>query len=510
MIDSPACRALCASIAGSAVSPASLFGDANAQGCKLDGAPRFRAKSGYGRIVVSGFGRINGQLMQKAFLFQNQTVWGGNMGPGGGILNGYGNAVAKFKTLASAESHTRWRVMSGLLELSSSAVAQPSTGLYAVDVSGVTVAWGAKRGDGCIRLQFPRVPLDGLNQVSDSNQAARLYDIKTPGTWVGASDGPRVTADGSYVAFSFNQHADDNFKVDSSESKYRHLTLLQGNIGSAIELGTYGLGIRANTVHQADVSGVYIHRITQGLNEQEFSQEDNLGSVLGSRTCPFGITLSNITISNVYIPSVGGANVIGRLFALGTYGAPGNAWKTTWSLLDRWFFCDNEWWREEGNFEQKIADGGATGLKAATFENIRFLDWTVELNPQALSMLYNFHTRAPTTFTSIAFYDDLHTQDSAQEAEAVPDPVATAAWPWPRVVRIYRHGNTSGDFSTPCLAALHGDRQGEQCWDGAGQILGRLDQVCGSTCDTFTPLIGTTNSTTAINIAFPYGSRRTP
>ena len=37
----------------------------------------------------------------------------------------------------------------------------PNAISYAVDVSEITVAWGTKRGDGAIRLQFPRVPLDG-------------------------------------------------------------------------------------------------------------------------------------------------------------------------------------------------------------------------------------------------------------------------------------------------------------------------------------------------------------
>ena len=58
------------------------------------------------------------------------------------------------------------------------------------------------------------------------------------GTWVGASDGPRVVADNSSLAFLYLQHADDNLKMDSSYATYRCITLLQGNIGSAIELGT--------------------------------------------------------------------------------------------------------------------------------------------------------------------------------------------------------------------------------------------------------------------------------
>ena len=55
------------------------------------------------------------------------------------------------------------------------------------------MAGGPVRGDGAVRLQFPRVPLDGGHAVEDSNRPVRLVDVKTPGTWLGASDGPRVT-----------------------------------------------------------------------------------------------------------------------------------------------------------------------------------------------------------------------------------------------------------------------------------------------------------------------------
>ena len=297
-----------------------------------------------------------------------------------GALNGYGNVVSGFRTLGDAEAHTRWRVMSGLLELSSAAEADPASGRFAVDVAGVTVAWGPKRGDGALRLQFTRVPLDGGHSLVDSNRAARLYDVKTPGTWLGASDGPRVTADGSQVAFMFQQHSDDNLKVDSSHSTWRHVTLLQGNIGSAIEIGTYGLGLRANAVvntsvarpaktlaslcaartllatgehrttlspryaywgaadshataggkgpgirfendahpHPRPQAGVYVHRITQSD-----VQEDSLGSFLGSRTCPFGIRFADLTIRDVYIPQLGHrANSVGRHVPLEQNAAP--------------------------------------------------------------------------------------------------------------------------------------------------------------------------------------------
>ena len=96
-----------------------------------------------------------------------------------------------------------------------------------------------------------------------------------------------MTADHSLVSFCYFHAADDNIKVDSSRSTYEHITVLQGDIGAAIELGTYGIGLRSNAVRGTRVSGVYVHRITQ-----ESTMDDGLGSLIGSRTCPWGITLA--------------------------------------------------------------------------------------------------------------------------------------------------------------------------------------------------------------------------
>ena len=263
------------------------------------------------------------------------------------------------------------------------------------------------------------------------------------------------------VIYTFRLYACAFFMGSERLTGRCHCSLLQGNIGSAVELGTYGLGLRGNAVRGTNVSGVYLHRITQALSQSagNTSQEDNLGSVLGSRTCPFGITLDAITISNLYIPRLGAANAISRLFALGTYGAPAPRWAES-SPLDRcehlqpslsahWFgvclscacgecadsFCANEWWRQEGDFEQQIQTGGAT---AATFSRIRFVNWRIYVNPQALSLLYNFHLEGVSRFEGIAFYDD---------SLAAP----SSGWPWAGAVRIYRGGDPTGDFSTPCL-----------------------------------------------------------
>jgi hypothetical protein len=383
VVDSPACQRLCSSLKQNP--KLDLFGNANAAECKLSGLPTFWAADGYGPITVRGYGRVNGQMMMRNMMFKGKPVW---EDPGNGILNGYGAVVDGFATVADAEPHTRWRIQSGLVELSTAA----TSSRFAVDVSGISVAWGPKRGDGAVRLQFPRVPLDGGKSVATSNVAAKLYDVKTPGTWVGASDGPRVTADTSWVGFCYLHHADDNLKIDSSLAVYKSITLIQGNIGSAIELGTYGIGLRDNAVHHTTVTGIYVHRIAQ-----TDGQDDSIGSLLGSRTCPWGISLRNISVVDVYVPSVGGHNKVNALINLGALGPPTQKF-VKYSNLDRWFFCSNPWWLDK---ETIISSG-----EAVSMEGITLTGWKVELVPAAKSLLYNFNVNATTTFSGFAFEDE--------------------------------------------------------------------------------------------------------
>ena len=383
IVDSPACARLCAKIGTRPTR--TIWGDADADSCMLSGAPAIRAASGFGAITVNGFGRLNGWRMMQGFRFQGGAV---SAAPAAGKLNGYGSVVDGFRSMGDAEAHTRWRVMSGLLELTTASDKRP----FAIDVSELTVAWGPKRGDGTIRLNFLRVPLDGGLPPDASNRPVRLYDVKTPGTWVDAADGPRVTADGSYLGHLYLQAADDNVKVDSSHSTLEHLTLLQGNVGSAVELGTYGIGIRDEAVRAARVYGVYLHRITQPSG-----MDDGLGSLLGSRTCPWGITLEDISIGRVHVPAAPG-NRITSLIKIGTLGAPDNRFANR-TNLDRWFFCNNRWWRQAGGDNQTVQRGAARS--AARFVNLTMARWKVEVMPSEPSWLYNFHPPARTTFSGL-------------------------------------------------------------------------------------------------------------
>ena len=131
-----------------------LHDNAHATSCQISGAPTIRSKAGYGDIKIFGFGRLNGRKMMESFRCGSLSCSGENAwsSPGAGAFNGYGSAVAKFRTIADAESHTRWRIMSGMLEISPLALA---------NVFCSVLLWHGmecQRGDSAIRLQFPRVP----------------------------------------------------------------------------------------------------------------------------------------------------------------------------------------------------------------------------------------------------------------------------------------------------------------------------------------------------------------
>jgi len=321
------------------------------------------------------------------------------------------------KSLKDAEAHTRWRIMSGLVELSSASLqvsGQPAK-RFAVDISELTAGYGTKRGDGAVRLQFLRVPIGSrlgsatAPSMAANNLPARMFDVKTPGTWVDASDGPRVTANGSYMGYCFLHAGDDNIKVDSAHSIYEHLTLVQGNIGSAIELATYGIGIRENTVENVRIYGIYIHRVTQSGG-----MDDNLGALLGSRTCPWGITLKDISIHNVYVPNAMG-NVVDANVKFGTYGRSNYRFNSR-SNLDRWYFCSNAWWLDDQHIldatptataaEAFIHATSAPPVQAARFINLNFTGWQVMVPAAGASWIYNFHLSAGSTFDNVVFDSD--------------------------------------------------------------------------------------------------------
>jgi len=305
--------------------------------CKIKQS-KVLAKSGLGPITISGYGQISGfKLLDNGHEFFGQPVWKDFDGTNSGNYFSGGTFGQHFKV-------QEWNIMSGLAELTSSDSSTP----WSVRIWNIAVAWAPKRGDGAVLVNAPYRPLD---DGSDSNRPASLWDIKTPGGWMDAADGPNLLGDNSEIRFAYLHHADDLVKVSASGVTFYSITALQGNVGSVIELGNYGDGLRTSGVENCLIDGVSIHRVVHSQGGY-----DGNGGILGSRTCPNGISIKDITVKNVDIPELSGANTVSQLFAIGAVegSAP---------------FC-----------------GGVHG--EVSFQNLNFLYWRIRPNPSMMSKFF--------------------------------------------------------------------------------------------------------------------------
>jgi len=388
------CATLCGLSTGAIPWSDSTWSSA-ASSCEISGASVFAA-DGLGPLTITGFGRISGYtLLDNGANYFGQQVWKD--------FSGTNCAGASYSSEVFGDHYKAWEwgIMSGLLEITTS---DASTD-FAVDIRGITVAWAPKRGDGAILINAGYRP---LSDSADSNRPARLTDVKTPGGWMDAADGPNLLGDGSVISFAYLHHADDLLKLSASNVKYTHITALQGNVGSVVELGNYGLGLRNKQVVGSSVHGLYVHRIVHANGGW-----DGNGGVFGSRTCPNGITFKDITVNDLVIPGFSGANTVGQLFAIGTLS--GSA-----------AFC-----------------GGSNGDNI--FDSFTFLRWRIYLNPSMYSKFFNADNSKTSTGDKIFFSDPAQTTQSAILQSAV---------------QIY------DDTGYYCVCPMLSDASG--CWDNNG------------------------------------------
>lgn len=175
-----------------------------------------------------------------------------------------------------------------------------------------------------------------------------------------------------------------------------------------IELGNYGLGLRTGNVTNSVVEGVSVHRIVHADGGY-----DGDGGIFGTRTCPYDIRFKNITVNNVTIPQLGSANTVGQLFAIG-------------ALDSNAAFC-----------------GGAHGF--ASFEDLRFHNWRIYVNPSMYSKIYGSGSDS-TKVSDVEFYDRSQTSQDAILASAV---------------QIY---DNAGHYYCVCAMTTGADK----CWDMHG------------------------------------------
>lgn len=321
-----------------------------------------------GPIKVTGYGRLSGfTLMDSGPEYFGTQVWKDFDGDNAGSSFQGGSFGDHYKL-------QEWNVMSGLAELTTSDTSTP----FPIELRDVAVAWAPKRGDGAVLVN---APYRGLDNHGDSNKPAFLWDIKTPGAWMDAADGPNLMGDGSVMQYAYLHHADDLLKISASNVNYYSITALQGNTGSVIEVSNYGDGLRTNTVANSVVDRISVHRI----NHVNGGYDGN-GGIFATRTCPNNININNITVNGLVIPKLDTANTVDQLFAIG--GISGNL-----------PFC-------QGN------------QGPVTIKNLYFQNWRIYVNPSMMSKIYNGGGNT-VTVSNVNFYDTSQKDQSGILASAV-------------------------------------------------------------------------------------------
>lgn len=233
-------------------------------------------------VHVDGLGRIDGYGVHRLPTFsasaappdQTQLGW---------------NTRSRPATLLEQLVTGQYMIRSALVEIHTS---EP------IRVEGISVSYGPVRHQESIQLW--------------SGKTTTLFDVKTPGTFRGASDGPVVLSPGASLSYLYLQHSDDAIKVYADDQHFRDVTLIQGNAGAAVDLGAYGYNKPIDV--GASVTGVYVHRIMQ-----QGPGYDGLGGVITTRNRAGGAPISNVRIADVHIIDLGkrGPNVYFRKTAIG-------------------------------------------------------------------------------------------------------------------------------------------------------------------------------------------------
>jgi len=140
-----------------------------------------------------------------------------------------------------------------------------------------------------------------------ADNAAKLYDVKTPGSFVDAADGPNLFGTGSQILSCYLQHADDTVKISASDSHFLGNTVLHGNTGSVVLLGNFGSGLFSNKVTEAVLTGLYVHYVWMTGEKDQQGPNTHTG-ILGMQTClsaQADIYFDTVTVESVWVASLG-------------------------------------------------------------------------------------------------------------------------------------------------------------------------------------------------------------
>ena len=316
-----------------------------ANGVVLDGSSdAYRRSYNYSsdttsKIILTGGGRINGDFIVNVYHDVSgpcDQSSGSNLGsvwscdhastdnPDAGGIFPFSDMHVKY---------AEWKIQSSLLGLSSaySNVSDPN-GNFAIDISQITLSDTPHRNRASAILnvaQFgPKVSLE------KNEKPIKIFDFKQVGSWVGANDGPEIGGPNSFVENTYLHIADDSIKASVDGLQYLNSTVLQGDDGGAINIGSYGVtrGVSGGPSN-IRVSGVWIPRIVQRcmsefplLPDQDCSDQDDINGhffnasrgVVTAPTCPrvsqktnpgTSGSLTGVTIESLQVFGLGGGDL---------------------------------------------------------------------------------------------------------------------------------------------------------------------------------------------------------
>ena len=205
---------------------------------------------------------------------------------GGGLISGI-ETVEYYDTSHAtlrSKSQTPYRytnpfymVDSDLLAISS---VHSGADEFAVEVSSITAAWPARRGQGPVLLQdFNNISNvhhahDGslqlwtpnaLFQEKFENSPVKIADYKQVGGWSDQTDGPKLASKGSYLIESFIHANDDSVKVQAKNFNAADITVLQGGIGNLVG---FAYGFINGGIDESWVHNIYAHRL---INDSSYN-----------------------------------------------------------------------------------------------------------------------------------------------------------------------------------------------------------------------------------------------
>ncbi|KAL7549157.1 LOW QUALITY PROTEIN: hypothetical protein ACHAWF_012429, partial [Thalassiosira exigua] len=278
------------------------------------------------KITVSGLGRVNGWNAMKWQVENNIRLDGGSSGDLYTVSTG--SDFSWWQTIGE------WYIFAHLISLASTSLGIGDN--VAIDVSGVEVAWGSKLGWAPVSLNSPW-PSD----LDTSSHPVKLYDLKEVGMWNGQSDGPDIMGKGSYSFYLYlHTNASNNFsglisdcslspttwlplsddalKIAATDTYRAHSTVLKGNAGCVVILGSYGNHFDSN-VDDSYVDGVYVHRIVHNSWQyQGCHHPGSRGGLVCTRSCGNNARgLIDATVATFHVPRLGSANSVSVPFGIG-------------------------------------------------------------------------------------------------------------------------------------------------------------------------------------------------